>query len=202
MGILNGQMTVRRYAVQGDVPEGFRDKFVESLNAHAFREPFSKVKKEEIEGWCHVHNLLDTDFTDLNQWLYNHYALFCLRVDKKVLPAKLFRAHLEKRVQEWCTQNDKERCPRGERDEIKDLLEIEMLKSCLPRVQTIEVCWNLAEGWLLFHSHSAGANDRLRKLFLNTFGLKLVPQNPLDILGDEALESAMEHTGGSNWSAV
>ncbi len=201
MGILSGQMTVRRYAVDGEVPEGFREKYVEALNAYGFREPFSKIKKEEVEGWCQVHNLLDTDFTDLNQWLYNHYALFCLRVDKKVLPAKLFRATLDKRVRAWCEANNKERCPRGQRDEIKELLEVELLKSTLPRVQTTECVWNLAEGWVLFHSHSASTNDRFRKLFLRTFGLKLVPQNPLDLL-DDPLAEALERTGGSSWSSI
>jgi recombination associated protein RdgC len=201
MGILSGQLTVRRYTVDGEVPEGFRDKYVEALNAYAFKEPFSKVKKEPVEGWCQVHNLLETDFTDLNLWLYNHYALFALRIDQKVLPAKLFRATFEKRVKDWCAEHDKERCPRSAKEELKEQLEIEMLKQTLPRVQVFEAVWNLAEGWVLFHNQSTNPNDSFRKLFLRTFGLKLIPQNPLEML-DEQLAAAMERTGGSNWAAI
>jgi len=198
MGILSGAVSVRRYVVLGEVPEGFRDAYIEALNDNAFREPISRVRKEEQVGWVSHHNLLDTEFDDLNVWLYNHYAHFHLRVDKKTLPANLFRANLEKRVAAWCEEQKRERCPRAIRDELKEQLEYELLQKTLPRVRLYEVLWNVAEGWLVFHNQSAAPNDLFRKLFRATFGFSLMPLNPLDLLGDDALADALERTGGSD----
>ncbi|MCB9758996.1 MAG: recombination-associated protein RdgC [Alphaproteobacteria bacterium] len=198
MGILKGPMTARRYIALGEVPDGFRERYVEALNANAFREPFSKTSKEETVGWVSSHNLLDTDFTDLNMWLYNQYALFSLRVDKKSLPANLFRATLEQRGRQWCEEHGQERLPRSVKNELKDNLEFEWLQRTLPRVQVTEVVWNVVEGTVLYHSLSQASNDRFRKLFHRTFGLALEAVNPLDLITDDTLAAALERTGGSD----
>jgi DNA recombination-dependent growth factor C len=179
-------MTVRRFRVVGDVPDGFRDKYRARLREYAFEEPPQGAGKEEVEGWVEVHNLLDADFSDFNRWLYNDLAVFALRVDKKVLPAKLFQAHLAKRCDGWREQNDAERCPPAVRRALQEELEAEWLKRTLPRVTVYECCWNLGQGWLLLHSLSETAADRFRKRFHRTFGLELAPWSPLDWLPDDA----------------
>ena len=197
MGLLKGGLTVRRYRVDGEPPEGFRASYPEFLGAYAFTEPASRTSKQERSGWVLSRNLLDTDFQELEAWLVDNWAIFQLRVDKKSLPAGLFKAHLEKRVEAWCDEHNRERAPKNVKDEIKDQLEFEWLQRALPRVQTTEVVWNLSEGYVLFHSLSTNANDRFRKLFLQTFGLKLVPHNPLDVLS-ESLADDLESTGGTD----
>lgn len=184
MGILKGAMSVRRYRVDTELGEGWQDRFIAALNENAFREPLSPVHKEEVAGWTQIHNLLDTDFTDVNRWLYNQYAIFALRTDKKVLPAKLFAAHLQKRVEAWCLANKRERVPSKVKQELREQLEQDMLRQTLPRVGVVEVGWNVAQGWVLFHSHSEGVNDRFRKLFHRTFGLVAEPFDPLDYVAD------------------
>lgn len=184
MGILKGALSVRRYRVDGEVPDGFRERYVEALESNQFREALSAAHKEERVGWCQIHNLLDTSFGDLNRWLYNHYAVFAMRVDKKQLPAKYFKAHLEKKIEAWCKENNKERCPAAVKKELKENLEFEMLQQCLPKVQLYEVAWNVNEGWVLFHNSSELANDKFRKLFHRTFGLALFPHDPVDFVAD------------------
>lgn len=183
MGVLTGSLSVRRYRVDGSLPEG-REVLIQALNANAFRDPLSPVHKEESIGWTQVHNLLDTSFDDVNLWLYNHYAVFSMRVDKKTLPARLFKAHLQKRQQAWCKESGRERVPAKVKEELKELLELEMLRQTLPKVAVHELAWNLAEGWLMFHNQSDVVNDKLRKLFHRSFGLVLVPITPLDWIGD------------------
>ncbi len=200
MGILSGALTARRYRVDGDVPDGFRDSYAEALRTYAFREKATPTAGEEILGWVEIHNLLDTSFDDLNRWLYDRYAIFSLRVDKRVLPTKLFRAHLEKRVEAWCQQQGRAKCPAAVRGELKELLEFEMLQKTLPRVSVYEVCWNITDGWLLFHNLSDRANERFVKLFFETFGLHPQPEAPLDLLGsDDELTEAMLCTGGLDY---
>jgi recombination associated protein RdgC len=182
VGILSGAMTVRRFRVIGDVPDDFRDVYRERLEEYAFQERPTKQGKEEVEGWVQVHNLLDTSFADLNRWLYNNLAVFALRVDKKSLPAALFRATHQKRCEAWVQERGVERCPGSVKKQLKEELEQEWLERTLPRVSTTECCWNITEGYLLLHSLSDSSADRFKKRFHRTFGLKLVAWSPLDWL--------------------
>ena len=205
MGILKGAMSVRRYRVEGALPEGWRDTFVEALDAAAFRDPLSPTRKEERGGWGQIHNLLDTGFADIGKWLYQPYVILQVRVDKKTLPAKLFRAHLDKRVRAWCEENQRERCPSKVKGELKDALELEMLKQTLPRVATYEVCWNIVDGWVLFHNSGEAANELFRKLFFRTFGYQLLPFDPLEWVSDRPEQlDALASSGASDlraWSS-
>ena len=186
MGILSGALTVRRFKVAGSVPDGWRETYRTKLDEFAFRDRPIEQMKEELEGWVQIHNLLDTSFQDHNRWLYNQYAIFALRVDKKSLPAKLLKATLEKRCEAWAAEKGAERCPPSVKKQLREELEHEWLKRTLPRVAVTEACWNVSEGWLLLHSLSESSADRFRKRFLRTFGLKLVPHSPLDWLPGSA----------------
>ena len=200
MGIFKGALTLRRYHAEGEVPDDFRSLYVESLNNNAFREPRHPEPGQETVGWCSIHNLLDTEFDDTSRWLYNHYLTAGLRIDKKVLPSKLFKAHLEKRLAEWCSQNGREKAPSAIRREQKELLEVEMLARTLPRVAVHEFGWNIVEGWVVFHNTSDGPNDHFRKLFRTTFGVSLTPMSPLDLVSDdEDLVEGLELAGISDY---
>ena len=200
MGVFKGAMTVRRYRVEGEVPEDFRERFIASLQDHAFREPKNPAPGEEHVGWCLIQNLLDVDFTERDKWLFNHFITASLRVDKRALPAKLFKAHLEKRIAAWLAENNRQRAPAAVKAELKQALEAEMMLKTLPRVATYEFCWNLIDGWLAFHATGTGPNDLFRKLFRQTFGLILTPSSPLDLLMDEpTLVEGMEMAGISDY---
>ncbi len=185
MGILGGAMTVARFRVEGQRPEGWRDLFRAQLQEHAFREPPVDQGMEEVEGWVEVHNLLDADFDDHNRWLYQDVALFAIRVDKKRLPAKLFKATLDKKCEAWAAEREVERCPGSVRSELKDQLQADWLARTLPSVAVTEAAWNIGEGYLILHSLSEGMADRFRKRFYRTFGFTLVPWSPLEYLGDD-----------------
>lgn len=185
MGVFKGSLTVRRYRVIGEVPEDFRVRYPDAMNDHAHKEPRSWEVGVEAVGWCHVHNLLDTDFTVRDRWLYNHYITAAVRVDKKALPARLFKAHMEKRIAAWCQENGRARAPKSVREEQKQLLEQEMLVKTLPSVATTEFCWNVIDGYVTYHATAEASNDRFRKLFRATFGLVLAPFSPLDFLTDQ-----------------
>ena len=172
MGIIKGALSVRRYKI-ADTIEVDRENLIARMNEFAFREPASKLSKEDTSGWCSAHNLLDTEFDNINQWLYNSYAVFALRVDKKTVPARLFKAHLEKRKQAWCQENGRERCPIKVKEELKELLEAELLAKTLPHVATYEVAWDIVNGWVIVHSGSDLVNDKIRNLFFKTFGVRL-----------------------------
>jgi DNA recombination-dependent growth factor C len=185
MGILAGAMTIARFRVEGDLVDNWRDIYRDRLQEHAFREPPVDTGTEEVEGWVEVHNLLDAEFEDFNRWLYNDVALFALRVDKKRLPAKLFKATLQKKCEAWAQERGIERVPAAVRSELKDELEQEWLKRTLPAVSVTEAAWSVNGRYCILHSLSEGMADRFRKRFYRTFGLTLVPWSPLDFVSDD-----------------
>ncbi len=191
MGIVSGNLTVARYRVAGSLPESWRETIRDRLNDFSFREPPQGQGKEEVEGWVQAHNLLDTDFDDFNRWLYNDVALFALRVDKKRLPQKLFRATLDKRREAWCAERDVKRCPNSVVSEMREDLEQEWLRRTLPAVSITEAAWSLTGEWLMLHSLSESTGERFRKRFFRTFGLKLVPWSPLDWLEDQEMVASL-----------
>ncbi len=199
MGILNGALSLRRYRAVGELPEDFRSRFTDALNDHAFREPREWVPGLEAVGWCQIHNLLDTEFGDINRWLYNQYLVAALRVDRKSLPANLLKAHLDKKVAAWCEEHGRPKAPARVKAELKEQLQVEMLGKTLPRVTTWEFCWDLDSGEVLFHNTAEKANDLFRKVFRQTFGLALLPWSPLDFLADRPeLAAALEVSGLSD----
>ncbi len=183
MGLMTGALSGARFRVVGDLPAGWREIFRDRLNELAFMEPPNQLGKEEVEGWVLTQNLLDTDFTDFNRWLVNDYALLALRVDKKRLPGKLFKAHLDKKIQAWCQERGVERAPNAVKTEIKEKLEEEWLARAFPSVGVTEAIWSVENRYLLIGGFSESVIDRFRKRFFRTFGLKLVPWSPLDWLG-------------------
>ncbi len=173
--------THRRFRI-GPAPEGFRDLYIAALDDNAFHDSISPADKSQRVGWCDVADPLRTGFSDVNRWLFSQYATFAMRVDEKKLPGKLFRAHLDKRVQAWCAANNRERCPSTVKAELKDLLEFEMLSKTHPKMDTYPVLWNLNEGWVIVGCTSTTRLDTFRKLFHRTFGMALSPADPLDLV--------------------
>jgi DNA recombination-dependent growth factor C len=191
MSLLSGALTVRRFRVVGQDPEGWREVYRSRLNEFAFKEGPVDIGKEEREGWVQVHNLLDTSFDDFDRWLVNDLVMVALRVDKKVLPPRLFKATLAKRVEAWCAEHDVARVPKAVREEIHENLEAEWLARALPRVAVSELCINLTERYAVLDSLSEGVADRVRKRVFQTFGLRLVPYSPLDAVQDDGLRERL-----------
>lgn len=198
MAILTGAMTVTRLRVlEPELHDGWRELYRDRLDEHAFREPPQGIGREEVEGWCQVHNLLDTEFGDFNTWLYQDWAVFALRVDKKNLPSKLAKAMLDKRCQAWAEAQGLQRCSASKRSELKDELEDELLKRTLPTVRVTEVAWNLSAGWVIVHSLSESTVERVRKRFHRSFGKRLAPWSPLDWLDSSDAVDALMGKGAS-----
>jgi DNA recombination-dependent growth factor C len=191
MGLLSGALSMRRFRVEGALPDSWRDAIRDRLTEYAFRDPPVAAQKEEVEGWVRVQNLLDTEFDDFNTWLFQQHAVFALRVDKKVLPGKLLKAYVDKAARKWAAERGVERVPASVRKEIQDKLETEWLARALPKVNVTELCWHVTDGWVVMAGASDKVVDRVRKRFHRTFGLELLPWSPLDAVTDRALREEL-----------
>lgn len=175
----------QRYIVDGTPPEGFRDIYEDALRSNAFVDYLTPSAGGQRSGWCHVDDVLGVIF-DRNDWLFNQYAVFALRVEDKSVPSSILQPALRARVAAWCQESGRERCPAKVKAELRELVEAELLPRTQPKRQTYAVCWHLNEGWVTFAGTSASRRDAFRKLFHRTFGLRLVPADPLDVIEDGA----------------
>ncbi len=170
MGLLQGPMSLRFYRVDGELPRKSPERVLEPIRRHAFRE--LGPEKETGMGWVSPANLLDTDF-DEQKVFSNQYLTLSLRVDKKQIDARLFRARLEKEMEAVQKKTRRERLRPAERKEIRQKLQRELLAQTDPARRVYDLCWDVGTGRLYYYSTADATQDPFRNLFQKTFDLEV-----------------------------
>ena len=176
MGLLTGSTSCVRYAVEGELPANFWDFVAERIAAFSFRDIDDTFDEYSI-GWVSVENMFDSEFA-LNSYRVADYIVLGLRIDeRKVAPAvlKKFCLKEEERIKR---ERQVPRLSRAHRQEIKQIIQQQLVKKAIPIGTTHDLCWNLAEGTLLFFSISNKVQAVLEEFFKETFGLRLLLQIP------------------------
>ena len=88
------------------------------------------------------------------------------------------------------------------RTELKTALEEEWFARTLPTVQVTDVGWHVADRYLLVGSLAEGTLARVRKRFFRTFGLRLVPWSPLDIVHEKQQMDALLGSSPEVWGPL
>jgi recombination associated protein RdgC len=191
MGILSGALGARRFRVAGKLQDNFRDLYGEHLTKLGFRPPPSLSPNADVEGWVLIDDLTTSRFDDINKWLVDHYLVFSMRIDTLRLPAKIVKAEVRRRCQEWTEEHNVERCPAQVRSEIKSSVEEEMAQRSMPATKIVEIAWDIHSDMLYVSSASETICDRLRRRFYRTFGRRLVPFSPLDWVDEKLATKAV-----------
>ena len=192
MGLLKGSMTVRRYEVLEEPLDDFLIRYTDALSDKAFRGTLNVAHESEYMGWTLITNFLETDFSDTSKWYFEGYLFGNFRIDKKKIPAKLFRAKVLQEMEIWKEQNTEDKVPSKIRAEIKERTSIELLSKTLPSIKTVEWCWNIIDGYVLFYSNSNSINESFLVYFYETFGIALQPSNPLFLLNNEDTQKELQ----------
>lgn len=177
MGAFAGTLTMTCYYVQGEIPEGFRDQFVDALNKNRFTDINLDLDNEESIGWVTAQDPFDTEF-ELNKVLWGSYLVAALRHDVIRLPATAFKMHLKKAADEYRKKTGKEKLSKGELEEVKDKLERQLKKKALPNIKTYDVVWNMDRGVVWLWSTNKKVNEQFVDFFQETFGLVPHEKNP------------------------
>lgn len=171
MGLLQGTMSIRMYRVEGELPKKYREEFLEEIQRNAFRE--LGPEKEFGVGWVSPANFLDTDFED-GKVFQNQYLTTAMRVDKKAVNARLFRALFERELEKFKAESNREKVKPSEKREIKERLRRKLLAQAEPNRKTFDLCWDTGQGRLYFFGTSDRLQDLFREQFWNTFHLEPV----------------------------
>lgn len=172
VGLLQGSMTLRFYRVEGEVPETYREDFLDELTRNAFRE--LGPEREFGVGWVSPENFLDTGFDD-GKIYHNQYLTLALRADRKAVDARLFRALFDRELARFRKEANRDKVRPSEKKEIRDRLRRKLLAEAQPVRRTWDVCWDVGTGRMYFFGTGDKLQDLFREQFVKTFHLDPVP---------------------------
>jgi hypothetical protein len=177
MAIFKGPVSARRYRVFGELPDNWRESYLDRLTSYAAKSPSLTGENSIVitMGAALQDNLLDTNFVEVDRWLNDPYVVFTFRVDRLELPKAKIKARVAQQIRIWCRENEQERAPNAIRRQIKENVELELRSENRIKMSATDVAWNTRDGSLWFGSCTERLNDDFRKWFLRCFGMKLSP---------------------------
>jgi len=177
MGAFKGGLTIKRYRVNGELPDGWRDAYVQALNAHRFLPLKAEDDGDRSTGWAVAGRLLDTEF-DAAKVVWNDYLVVTFRADALRLPPTLVEAHLQVREEKEIAKRGSDNLSRRERSDLKELVRRELRRKMIPGIQATDVAWNLGTGRVFIWTHNGGLLDEVEELFARTFDKVPLPEDP------------------------
>jgi hypothetical protein len=176
LGALRGSISYSKHYVRGELPDDFRDPFVERIRLRAFR-PLKPEEDEPHVGWCSIENPLDCEL-DHGKVFFNAYLNLGLRVDCWQIPGPLFKAHFAEAERDHLARRGRDKLSKREKEELTAVVSRRLRKQLVPVMKVVDLSWNLDTGIVRFWNQSPRLNEVLVELFEATFGLDLVPESP------------------------
>ena len=178
MGLLKGTLTFCRYRLQEPLPGNFNDFLHRQMKRFAFRE-LPLAGEEKTSGWTSVENVLDTQFEYAN-YSVGDYLAFAFRLDRKSVPPSLLKIRFLEAEKKTLAAKSKKFLSKGEKEEIKERIHLDLLNKTFPVPSFFDVCWSLSQNWVVFGSLSPKVTEEFEKLFKKCFNLTLSPLVPWD----------------------
>lgn len=177
MGAISGTLSYKLFYVQGELPQDWKDRFVQNVVHHAFEALEPDGDDEESTGWVVIDRPLQVDF-DLHTFLFDHFINLSLRQDRYAVPSGLLNAHLGEATREYMLENNKQRLSKFEKEDLKEMVKRRLKEKQFPRMRITDMSWDMRSGRVRFWSHSTKTCELFQGLFEDTFGLKILPANP------------------------
>jgi recombination associated protein RdgC len=180
MPVLSGSLTYARLFVEGELPDDFRERFINTLRLRAMKPLDADDDMPERSGWCALGDPYELELS-YEKVFYNDFVNLGLRTDRWSIPAPLLRANVREAEAAYLEKKGRERLTKRERNEIKELVLRQMRRQTTPVVRTVDLSWSLDERVVRFFSHSQRPTATMMDLFHKTFGLKLMPEAPFTL---------------------
>ncbi|MEQ8822207.1 MAG: recombination-associated protein RdgC [Sumerlaeia bacterium] len=200
MPFRQGALSVRRYILQTEPPEGYERTATMAIRRYLYRPINADRGERESFGWVNPRRPLLEKFTweDLAD---GPLVFLGVRRDRKAVSPALFKARKEELFLRVKEERGVERISRQQRLALEEQLTNEMLKETSPTVAFTELVWDRASGEVLMGSTSKTLCERMADLFFSTFDVRLVPQFPALIghgfMAEQGLEDEYQETGAS-----
>ncbi|MDZ7642742.1 MAG: recombination-associated protein RdgC [Desulfurivibrio sp.] len=176
MGLLARSASFVRYAVEGDLPENFWEFAAERIAAHSFRD-IDETYDERSVGWVSVASMFDAEFSRAPYAVGDHLVM-SMRIDERKVAAGILRKFCLKEEERLKTARQVPKLSRAQKGEIKENMQLMLLKKSLPAPAVYDLCWNLADNTILFFSGNQKAQESFEELFRQTFEVGVMLQVP------------------------
>ncbi len=178
MGFDKGNMTVRRFWVNGSTGVGVDAELLEKAAARSFGRDTIRTADQGEFGWTAGDHVQDVRFTLEKNAIADGFS-FAMRVDANKAPAELVRSYqreneramLEASGREFLSKAEK----RSAREQALAQADLESRGGKHRRIKSFPVFWDIAHSQVYLGSTSATAADQLILLFRETFDLGLEP---------------------------
>lgn len=176
MGLLARSAGFVRYAVEGEPPANFWDFAAQRIADRAFRDIDDSFEERSV-GWVSVAGMFDHEFSQA-PYAVGDYLILSLRVDERKVAAAILKKFCLKEEERLKKLRQVPKLSRTQRVEIKENIQLMLLKKALPAPAVYDLCWNLAEGTVLFFSGNQKAQETFEEFFRQTFDLGVIMQVP------------------------
>lgn len=176
MGILSSAIAISRYRVEGRLEGAAVETVRRGLKRDAITEIDNEAEDKSV-GWTSLESPYVPNF-DGPSFLFGSLFVFCLRVDRKSVPAKLLKKHLSLETANRLVKTGKRFLSKDE----KTALKAKVLKDLLVRVPSTpsiyDIVWDYESASLLFFTNLRAANEQLESLFRRSFNVGLIRMFP------------------------
>ncbi len=176
MGLLTASATFVRYSVEGDLPPNFLDFAAERIELNSFRDIDDNYEERSV-GWVSVLNMFDSSF-EYASFAAGDNIVLTMRIDERKVSPKVLKKFCLKEEERIKKERQIPKLSRAQKLEIKENMNLMLIKKAVPVPATYDLCWNLSQGTLLFFSTSQKAQTDLEDFFRQTFDLGLLLQIP------------------------
>ncbi|HEY8431033.1 MAG TPA: hypothetical protein VIL20_21790 [Sandaracinaceae bacterium] len=177
MGAFRGSITFSKLYVRGELPRGFRDRFVKAIRLSAFRPLDPNEDVDHRVGWVAIDDPFDAELTN-EKVFFNDYLALGFRLDRWRIPAPLWKAAFRAAERDLLAKRKIEKLSRAQKKELEAVVAAQLRRRLVPAMKVIDVSWSLNEGVVRFFTQSPKQLELMSELFVKTFGLELDLDGP------------------------
>jgi recombination associated protein RdgC len=189
MGIASGSVSYLRF-VAGPVPDGFEALYAEALAQHRFSEIDPRSEEERRVGWVRFDDPFEGDFDPLSLVSESGHIFLKLRIDTLKIPGPTLKVYVDQAAKQRAATLGRDKLVRKEIDALKLEIKKSLRVRSLPRLQLLEIVWNVQTGEVRLMATSRALADTFLELFEKTFSQSLRPVGLLTVLWLRGLSEA------------
>lgn len=189
MGALSGSATIKRMIADGPPIAGFRQRYIETLNAHAIHGLTPEAAEDRVTGWATIAHPLDARF-EPDKVLFNEYLCVAYRVDTLRVPSSTLKLYQREAELQWLAENHRETMPRPQRKNLFEQVHRDLRARMLPSIKVVDLVWNTDTGQVWIWTQNGKLLEEIDDLFQKTFDRSLLPTDPYSI-GERNLDAPL-----------
>jgi len=189
MALHTGTVSYLRF-VAPPVEPGFEVKACEALAGHRFIEIDPRSEVDKAHGWVTFDDAFCGEFDPQTLVRGSGHVIVRLRVDTLKVPAATLKAYVDQAARARAQGSGRDRLAKKELDQLKLEVKKQLRVRSLPRLQLVDVAWNIGTGEVRLFTTSKAIAALFVDAFEKTFETQLRLVGLLDVLALRGMAQA------------